>query len=384
MKDFIFQTTPKIIFGENSFNLLDEEINKLNIKRLAFICTPSISKQKFFTEKMNYLEKKGFNTYVYNNITPDPSFENCDEAIKLVNSFKSEIIIGIGGGSAMDIAKLVAAIANTKISSKQALEHIHKIKREIPLIQIPSTAGTGSEVTHISIFSDTQEKVKVGIVSPNLYADIAILDPKLSLSLPPNITAYSGIDAIIHAMEALQSKLANPFTDFLAKQALKILYQNIFIVFKEGQNIQARSQMLYASMLAGQAFANSSVAAIHAFAYPIGAEYKIPHGLANAIMLMPILKFNLETGIHKYKELAQAIGIDTENKNNIEIANQILKTFDNLLNNLNIVRNLSAYGVNEKDIDRLAQSVIKITRLINNNPRNISLDEAKTIYYNAL
>ena len=297
--------------------------------------------------------------------------------------FNSDSVIGIGGGSALDIAKIVAITSKTKEMVKQLMSKSEINDSGLPLILIPTTAGTGSEVTHISILSNLQEQTKNGLVSPKLYADVAILDPLITLSLPATITAYSGVDAIIHALEALTSKLATPYTDKLALEALNVLFSSILTAFIDGQNIEARSKMLYGSMLAGQAFANSSVAAVHAFAYPIGAEFHIPHGLANSIMLMPILKYNIESGIYKYALAAKAIGIDTNNISKTEAANQLVKKLDGLLLSLKFKRELRFYGIKKSDIPNLAKKVMKITRLMNNNPREISLNDAEKLYLEA-
>ncbi len=217
-----------------------------------------------------------------------------------------------------------------------------------------------------------------------MYAKIAILDPEITLSLPKDITAFSGIDAIIHALEALTSKLATPLTDLLAIEALDILNKNILKAYESGEDITARSNMLFGSMLAGKAFANSSVAAVHAFAYPIGAEFHIPHGLANAIMLLPVLRYNLLSDIEKYAIAAKAIGIETKGITKKESAQKLLIHFDELLKSLNVKRFLRFYGVKQSDISNLANKVMKITRLINNNPKEITLNDAENIYQEAL
>lgn len=384
MNDYIFQTTPRLIFGQNKISVLPIEIQRFSSSRATFICTPFIVKQAFFSELLLLVEKQGIKTSVFSNIEPDPSFQTCDKACEFIKENKSEIIIGIGGGSAMDVAKVAAAIAFSKESTKTVTQRGTISEKGLPLILIPTTAGTGSEVTHISIFSDNEEKLKTGLISNYLYADTAILDPTLTLKLPTNITANSGTDAIIHAIEAVNSKLATPYTDLLAKEALKILFKNISLAFNDGHNLDARSNMLYGSMLAGKAFANSSVAAIHAFAYPIGAEFHIPHGLANSIMLLPVLKFNLETGIHKYDIVADAIGIKIKGLSNKEIADVLINAFDKLLTELKIDRHLASFGIKEANVPDLAKAAMKVTRLMANNPRELCLKNAEKLYYEAL
>ena len=383
MKEFIFQTTPKIIFGEESINCIISELKDLKVEKPFFICDPIIKDLPFFASLIEDLKNQNIVFGIFSDIESDPSYETADKATQAILDFNSDSVIGIGGGSALDIAKIVAITSKTKEMVKQLMSKSEINDSGLPLILIPTTAGTGSEVTHISILSNLQEQTKNGLVSPKLYADVAILDPLITLSLPATITAYSGVDAIIHALEALTSKLATPYTDKLALEALNVLFSSILTAFINGQNIEARSKMLYGSMLAGQAFANSSVAAVHAFAYPIGAEFHIPHGLANSIMLMPILKYNIESGVHKYALAAKAIGIDTNNISKTEAANQLVEKLDGLLLSLKFKRELRFYGIKKSDIPNLAKKVMKITRLMNNNPREISLNDAEKLYLEA-
>ncbi|MDD4149410.1 MAG: iron-containing alcohol dehydrogenase [Bacteroidales bacterium] len=384
MKEFVFQSIPKLIFGENSLDLLIQEIKSLQAKQAFFICDPVIKTLSFWDKITKKLEHEGFKYCVFDNIISDPGYEIADDAINAAFDTKWDIIIGIGGGSALDIAKVVSVGLVTGKPCKELMNKIELIKDGLPLILIPTTAGTGSEVTHISILSDNEEQTKNGLVSSKLYADVAILDPIITLSLPPEVTAFSGLDAIIHALEALTSRLANPLTDMLALEALRILYENIWDAFNDGQNKEARTQMLYGSMLAGKAFANSSVGAIHAFAYPIGAEYHIPHGLANSIMLASVLRFNLSAAPEKYAMAARAIGIDTIGITNIAAAEILLAKLDKLIDDLKINRFLRFYGVSKSDIPRLAEKVMKITRLLNSNPQKITLKDAESLYLEAL
>ena len=384
MNKFLFQTTPKLIFGQKLINVLPEELIKTNANSVFFVCDPAINKMSVFNELLKILKAKKIKTTIYSNIKSDPDFENVDDARDKIIEANPDIIIGIGGGSTMDIAKVAAITSKTGENARNIAESGIISKNKYALILIPTTAGTGSEVTHISIFSDNSDQVKTGIVHPNLYADLAILDPEITLELPPTITAFSGIDALIHALESLTSNSATVFSALLAEEALKIIYNNIVAAFENGKDIEARSNMLYGSMLAGIAFANSSVAAIHAFAYPIGAKFHIPHGLANSIMLMPVLKFNLENGLGKYSSVAKALGIETKGKTEHEIINQVIFILDTLVDKLEINRKLKNYGVNASDIPELAKSVIKITRLLSNNPREINIKDAERLYLEAL
>ncbi len=383
-RGFIFESTKKIIFGNGSISNLQNEIQNLGGKSVLFICDPAIEKMKFFDDILNILKTTKLNSVVFSKIESDPGFECCDAARDIIIESKSDIVVGIGGGSAMDIAKVAAITAITGNTAKELAKNSGLCKKGLPIILIPTTAGTGSEVTHISIFSDNDELLKTGIVSPYLYADVAILDPELTLSLPKHVTAHSGVDAIIHALEAFTSKKATALTDLLAEEAFGILFRNIYAAFVNENDIDARSNMLYGSMLAGKAFANSSVAAVHAFSYPIGAEFHIPHGLANSIMLIPVLKFNMIANSEKYCRLAKIIGVQTNGLTEFEITQKLINKLEILLDSLEINRNLSNYGVQELDIPRLANSAMKVTRLLSNNPREICIDDAERLYMEAM
>ncbi len=384
MDNFVFQSTPRVLFGSKMLNKLAEEIESLNCKSAFFICDPVIYKLEFFQKLITNLAKEIKIEGFFTDIISDPGFEVVDLATAKVKETSADIIIGIGGGSALDIAKIIAITAKTGEGAQELTKKGVITEKGLPLILIPTTAGTGSEVTHISILSDNEEKLKTGLVSTKLYADVAILDPDISLSLPKDVTAFSGIDAIIHAIEALTSKMSNKMTDFVALEALEILFKNILVAFENGKNKEARGEMLYGSMLAGKAFANSSVAGIHAFAYPIGAEFHIPHGLANSIMAIPVLRFNLNSEKKKYAQAAKAIGIKTKGKTNEQAAHAFLCAIDELIENLKIKRYLRFYGVTKEDIPKLAKSVIKVTRLLENNPKKITLKDAEELYMEAL
>lgn len=384
MDNFVFQSTPRVLFGSKMLDKLAEEIESLSCKSAFFICDPAIYKMEFFQKLIAKLAQKIEIEGFFTDIISDPGFEVVDLATSKVRETSADIIIGIGGGSTLDIAKIIAITAKTGEGAQELTKKGIIAEKGLPLILIPTTAGTGSEVTHISILSDNEEKLKTGLVSTKLYADVAILDPDISLSLPKDVTAFSGIDAIIHAIEALTSKKSNKMTDFIALEALEILFKNILVVFENGKNKEARGDMLYGSMLAGKAFANSSVAGVHAFAYPIGAEFHIPHGLANSIMVIPVLRYNLNSEKKKYAQAAKAIGINTKGKTNEQAAHAFLCALDELIENLKVKRYLRFYGVTKNDIPRLAKSVMKITRLLDNNPKKITIKDAEDLYMEAL
>ena len=294
-----------------------------------------------------------------------------------------ELVASIGGGSALDTAKLVAYLAKTP----DRLDDIYGVGlakgERLPLLLAPTTAGTGSEVTPIAIVT-TPTTEKKGVVSPRLLPDWAILDPELTLGLPAHVTAATGIDAMVHAIEAYTSKhKKNPMSDQLARQALTLLSANVRTVCADGSNLEARSQMLLGSMLAGMAFANSPVAAVHALAYPIGAIFHVPHGLSNALVLTQVLRFNLPEAEGLYAELAPIVDPKSQGMNVGQRARLFVDAIAAICRDCNVPASLADVGIARSDLKKLAEDAMKQTRLLVNNPREVSFDDALAIYTEA-
>jgi alcohol dehydrogenase len=307
------------------------------------------------------------------------------EAVDYAKKAKVDGVIGLGGGSSLDTAKLVALLANSEesISDIYGVDNI-KGKR-LPLILIPTTAGTGSEVTPISIVT-TGETTKAGIVSAELLPDIALLDASLTVSLPPHITAATGIDAMVHAIEAFTSVIKkNVLSDMLAKSALDLLSKNIVEATFNGENLQARQAMLLGSCLAGQAFANAPVGAVHALAYPLGGQFHIAHGLSNALVLPHVMTFNKSHCADLYAQLAVHIVPSINHDADIEkTTDSLIHYLHELIAKLQLPQSLAELGIEEKHIDSLASDALEQQRLLINNPKAVSLEDAKQIYRNAL
>jgi alcohol dehydrogenase len=253
----------------------------------------------------------------------------------------------------------------------------------LPLVQIPTTAGTGSEVTNISIVT-TGETTKMGVVAPQLFADIAILDASLTTGLPSKVTAATGIDAMVHAIEAYTSKhKKNPLSDNLAREALRLLSANLLRACRNGQDLEARQSMLLGACLAGQAFSNAPVAAVHALAYPIGGIFHVPHGLSNSLVLPHVMRFNLEAAAGLYAELADIVVPGCGGSDEAR-AGELIGAMQHIAVNSGIETRLAQVGIFEQDLDRLADEAMKQTRLLGNNPRTVTLADARAIYAAAL
>jgi alcohol dehydrogenase class IV len=289
----------------------------------------------------------------------------------------------LGGGSSMDVAKLIAVLC----SGQQTLSTMYGIGNiqsgRLPLIQIPTTAGTGSEVTPISIVT-TGATTKMGVVSPVLYADLAVLDAALTVGLPAKATAATGIDAMVHAIEAYTSKhKKNPLSDMLARQALALLSRSIIAACTDGNDLLARQNMLLGAMLAGQAFANAPVAAVHALAYPIGGIFHVPHGLSNALILPHVMRFNAAVAVAEYAELAEIIMPEIQGSQEAR-SQGLIAAMQQIAAGTGIETRLQQVGICNTDLDRLADDAMLQTRLLLNNPREVTRQDAYAIYSAAL
>jgi len=380
----IFRTTPRIVMGPGALGQIAQEVHEMRAEKVLFVTDKRIVEARLIKLAQDVLEKSEIKYAIFDGVEPDPRYEIVAGCVDIIRSEKIDLVIGFGGGSSIDIAKSSAIMATNDgpISEYFGIDLIPK--PGLPTIMVPTTAGTGSEVTPIAILSDEDEKLKKGIVSPYLFPSIAILDPELTLGLPPNITASTGMDALIHAIESYTSVNATDMTDILAFRAMELLYHNIRTAYANGNNLEARSKMLEGSLLAGMAFANAGVTAVHAFAYPIGAEFHIPHGVANTLMLPHVMRFNFLGNLSKFAQIPKAFRLRTEGLDELKAAENFVEAIERLAEDLRVSQHLAEFGVKEGDIPRLAEGAMKVTRLLANNPRIMTLEDAKEIYRAAL
>ena len=380
----VFQTTSRIIRGAGSLSQVADEIIRLKKSKVTIVTDPGIVAAGIAGKLGKILENAGISFNFYDKIESDPRLQIAVDAAKYLKANATDLVIGIGGGSSIDIAKVAAILVTNEgeIGSFIGIEQIGK--PGLATIIIPTTAGTGSEVTPIAILSDHEEKLKKGIVSPYLFPTVALLDPELTIGLPPQVTAATGMDALIHAVEAYTSKNADSLTDVFALRAMTLIYNNIRQAFHNGSDIVARQNMLEGSMLAGMAFANAGVTAVHAFAYPIGAEFHIPHGVANSIMLAPVMAFNMSARPDRFAEIGGCFGLDVANCSPLEGAFKTIEAMRVLVSDLQLPQSLREFGVREEDLDSLAAGVMKVTRLLANNPRELTQEDAREIYLKVL
>lgn len=370
--------------GAGSLEKIVHEIEKQGCSKVFIVTDPGIVAAGIAGQLEQILTIGDIAYDRFDKVEPDPRVEIAIEAAEAVKSSGADLVIGLGGGSAIDISKIAAVLA----TNDGALADFFGIdlvpNPGIKTIIIPTTAGTGSEVTPIVILSDEAEKLKKGVVSPYLFPSVAILDPKLTVGLPPKVTAATGMDALIHAVEAFTSKKSYRFTDMLAGEAIRLIVENIRTAFANGTDLEARTRLLEGSLLAGMAFANAGVTAVHAFAYPIGAEFHIPHGVANSIMLVPVMEFNMIGNLNKFAQLADLLGENTDGLSTRQKAMAAINALRTLAEDLEIPSHLSQFDIKESDVPMLADGVMKVTRLLANNPRVMTVGDAQGIYRKVL
>lgn len=381
MSGFVFNTVPGIRFGAGLIDRLGEICGGLAGPRVLLVTDPGMMATGIVDRALAALGDAGLDVAVFAQVQADPPESVVQGATAAARAHGAHGVVGLGGGSSLDVAKLAAVLA----PGAQALPEIYGIGKvtgpRLPLILIPTTAGTGSEVTPISIVT-TGASEKMGVVSPVLLPDIALLDPGLTLGLPPHITAATGIDAMVHAIEAYASVSANnnPVSRHLAKEALRLMGGALETAVRDGTDAAARADMLLGSMLAGQAFANSPVAAVHALAYPIGGHYKVPHGLSNALVLPHVLRFNAGTAPAPYAEIASCAFPGLKGLDRRKAAAAFADELAALSARCGLEQRLREVGIPGDALPMLANDAMNQTRLLVNNPRPLTEADALAIY----
>ena len=384
MKKFSFNTTPGIRFGDNAFLENINEIKKCVGENVLFVTDQGIIDIGLADTALSALNNICSKIVLFNEVEADPSLSTLERAIEIGKKNNCSGVIGFGGGSSMDVAKLSALIMGSKENLDTAWGVNLACGPRVPLVLVPTTAGTGSEVTPVSIITIGQNE-KRGVSSPIILPDLAILDPTLTIGLPKKITAATGVDAMVHAIEAYSSinKNNNSISQMYALEALKLLEKSIERAVLDGKDLTARSDMLKGSMLAGVAFANSPVAAVHALAYPIGGIFKIPHGLSNALILPYVLRYNQSDAraSKAYADLCDHIWPSKGSKRGNQFKSSLfIDKLENLSSRLGLETRLRDVGIPQEACQKLAEESMKQTRLLVNNPRAIEKKDAFDIY----
>ena len=378
---FTFNTAPSIRFGNGLLADLGSMVAATGQKRVLLVTDPGMMATDIVGQALASLDDAGIESSVYSDVEADPPEAVVHAACDAARAADVGLVIGLGGGSSMDAAKLVALLVPGHQQLSEAYGVGNAVGPRLPLVLVPTTAGTGSEVTPISIIT-TGKSEKMGVVSPVILPDIALLDPVLTMSVPPHVTAATGIDAMVHAIEAYASASANnnPISRQLALQALGLLGGAVERAVHDGSDRQARADMLLGAMLAGQAFANSPVAAVHALAYPIGGHFKIPHGLSNALVLAHVLRFNAVVAPAPYAEMSPYVFPALGQMGPQEAAAAFAEEMAALAERCGLEARLRDVGIPQDALDLLARDAMNQTRLLVNNPRPVEQSDARAIY----
>tara|TARA_B100000683_G_scaffold16458_1_gene16359 strand:+ start:361 stop:1533 length:1173 start_codon:yes stop_codon:yes gene_type:complete len=387
LNNFSFNTTAGIRFGSGTSKSCTSEISKKLGSNILFVTDKDLMKLKLTEPTLNELIKNSSKVEIFEDVEADPSLKTLENAIEVGKKINATGVIGFGGGSSMDVAKLASLILGSNEEIDEAWGVANAKGPRLPLVLVPTTAGTGSEVTPISIITVGEEEKK-GVSSPIILPDLAILDPDLTLGLPAHTTAATGIDAMVHAIEGYASanKNNNPISKMLAVEALKLLGGSIEKAVFEGVDIQARSNMLIGAMLAGKSFANSPVAAVHALAYPIGGTFHISHGLSNSLVLPYVLRFNSVSNkaTKDYSEIAPFAFPDINtNQGNQAVCSEFIDRLEQLSKKLGLPQRLREVNIPKEACKKMASDAMKQTRLLVNNPREVTEADALNIYESA-
>ena len=381
---FTFNTVASIVSAPGAIARLGDIAKSKLGPRVLVVTDPGLVALGLISSGLTSLDAAGVAVAVFDQVEADPPDSCVLAAVEAARAFDATGVIGFGGGSSLDVAKLVALLVKTP----QALTEAYGVGRargaRLPLILVPTTAGTGSEATAVSVVT-TGAAEKMGVVSPIILPDVALLDPELTLGLPAHVTAATGIDAMVHAIEAFTSinPNNNPISQALAREALRLLGANIRTAVFDGGNLAAREAMLNGSLLAGMAFANASVGAVHALAYPLGGHFHLPHGLTNALVLEQVMRFNAPACAAHYAHLAHITFGEARGTSVAEQSEFFVTELAALSAELGIPRRLRDVGIPEDALDMLADDAMKQTRLLVNNPRVVTQGDALEIYRKA-
>ena len=375
-------TFPPISYtGWGSLSNLLPEVERFNAKKILVITDPFLVTIGLTDQAINPLKEAGYELEIYSEVVPEPPLAVGEKLVAYTRENQFDLVIGVGGGSALDLSKLAGVIASHEgtVADYLNLTGTKKVtKKGLPTILIPTTSGTGSEVTNISVLS--LETTKDVVAHDYLVADVAIVDPALTISLPPKVTAATGVDALTHAVEAYISKNASPVSDALALQAIRLISNSIRTAVSNGEDKQARTDMSYGSYLAGLAFFNAGVAGVHALAYPLGGQFHIAHGDSNAVLLPYVMGYIRQSCEKRMKDILDAMGYSSTNLSQEEASYRCVAELKRLVEDVNIPSTLKGFNIPEEALESLATDGIEQKRILARSPMPLLYDDIFTIY----
>ena len=377
MKQITLLQPQKIVFGTGCIATLVEDYKKMGLQRLFVLTAPPI--RPLIEDTLAELKSAGVNIEVFQDIVAEPTVNDFKKILEVARQFKADSVVGVGGGSVLDVTKLIAAFINSDQQVEDCFGTGFIKQKGLWFACLPTTAGTGSEVSPNAILLDELDHLKKGIVSPFLIADVAYVDPKLTWTVPAKVTADTGMDALTHCIEAYTNKFAHPSVDIYALQGIRLIAANLEKAVKNGQDQEAREALAFGSLYGGLCLGPVNTAAVHALSYPLGGEFHIPHGLSNAILLPSVMKFNMPANIKRHAEVAIALGCQP-GKNDEETAQRGVDFIYQLADAVGIPKKLTDLGIPQTAVDGMAKAAMQVQRLLKNNPREVTEQDARDIY----
>ena len=377
MKAITLLQPQKIVFGTGCIETFTEDYKKMGFQRLMVLTAPPIL--PLIEEPLASLKAAGVSIEIFQNILAEPTVNDFKKILEVARQFKADSVVGIGGGSVLDVTKLVAAFINSDQQVEDCFGTGFIKAKGLWFACLPTTAGTGSEVSPNAILLDERDHLKKGIVSPYLIADAAYVDPKLTWTVPSKVTADTGMDALTHCIEAYTNKFAHPSVDIYALQGIRLIAANLEKAVKDGKDVEAREALAFGSLYGGLCLGPVNTAAVHALSYPLGGEFHIPHGLSNAILLPSVMKFNMPANVKRHAEVAIALGCEP-GKNDEETAQRGVDFIYRLAAAVGIPDKLTALGIPQTSVPGMAKAAMQVQRLLKNNPREVTEQDALDIY----
>ncbi len=377
MKQITLLQPQKIVFGTGCIATFVEDYKKMGLQRLFVLTAPPI--RPLIEDTLAELKSAGISIEVVQDIVAEPTVNDFKKILEVARQFKADSVVGIGGGSVLDVTKLIAAFINSDQQVEDCFGTGFVKQKGLWFACLPTTAGTGSEVSPNAILLDERDHLKKGIVSPFLIADVAYVDPKLTWTVPAKVTADTGMDALTHCIEAYTNKFAHPSVDIYALQGIRLIAANLEKAVKNGQDQEAREALAFGSLYGGLCLGPVNTAAVHALSYPLGGEFHIPHGLSNAILLPSVMKFNMPANIKRHAEVAIALGCQP-GANDEETAQRGVDFICQLADAVGIPKKLTDLGIPQTAVDGMAKAAMEVQRLLKNNPREVTEQDARDIY----
>ena len=371
---------PQVVYGgEDATEQLVSVIEKAGAKNVAVFTDPSLRKLGLVDPALAAIKEAGAEAHIFDNIPAEPSYIQVQEVVDEVTGTGTELVVAVGGGSVMDTAKLACVCAGAPYTVHDLLKDPARARKQLHCVAVPTTAGTGAEATINAIVAVPEDEVKIGIVNDAMMPDVVLLDVRMVQNLPRSIAAATGVDAMCHAIECFTCKKANPFSDTFALEAFDLIINNIEHACDSKDDLEAKRAMQIAALYGGIAITASGTTAVHGLSYPLGGKYHVPHGVSNAILLSPVMHFN-EPAIRDRLAAAYDHAIKGDAKTEEEKSAALIKRMDEIVEHLDIPKTLDALGVHDAPIDWLAEAGIQQQRLLSNNKREVTLEDAKAIY----